>query len=275
MSRENVDNTSYGRSPAAVHEPVGQAPAAIARGLEGHRDHAGGDHRQQHVRLVARADQRADPDHDGQVDHRESGAEQPVDHGSRDEQVDVEQAVAQDGQADGDRDAKPSTGRENGSCQVERGGWGAQPEVPGKQEHQAEDRQGTSVGEPLDLLTLHALGALEPHQQGHDGGNSTGGQHQCRGVHDRRAQRGTEGFSECCPAARALWPARAARWQPRPPLHPLPATTPPPTSHAMAADRRGTAGRPAPARQCWDTTRPRTARRPHHRPATSARRPSA
>jgi hypothetical protein len=78
-----------GRGPAAVDQPVGQPPDAVASGLERQRDHTGGNNRQPQVRLPLRADQGADPHHDGQVDQREGGGEQPVDQGAADDPVDV------------------------------------------------------------------------------------------------------------------------------------------------------------------------------------------
>ena len=70
--------------------------------------------------IPARADKRAYPDDDGEVHRSDERSEQPVNHGPGDQQINVVQAVTQYGDADGDRDAQPSNGRESGSREAEQ-----------------------------------------------------------------------------------------------------------------------------------------------------------
>ena len=95
-----------GRCSLPVGDPVGEVPDASEDRLERDRDDRRRDDRQSEVVLPSCADERADPDHDRDVDHGDERRERCVDDRLRDHGVDVVEPILQDRDTRGDRDQR-------------------------------------------------------------------------------------------------------------------------------------------------------------------------
>ena len=101
-----VGEDLVGGGPAAIDQPVGQALDPCPHRLESDRHHRRGGDRQSQARPRAALRQRPEADHDRHVHTGDEHGERPVDEGLVDDDVDVVEVVAEDRDADGDRDQR-------------------------------------------------------------------------------------------------------------------------------------------------------------------------
>ena len=104
--RELREHLVRGRA-LPIDEPVGETLDALAHGLEGNRHDRGRGDRQWHVGLVARADERADPDHDGHVHGRDEPNQPDVEQRLVDDDVELVEPVLEHREGDGYGETDP------------------------------------------------------------------------------------------------------------------------------------------------------------------------
>ena len=99
LARESGEHLVWGGA-IPVHEPVGNLLDTLTNGLEPNRNDDRRDDRQPEIRLATATNQRADADRDTDVDGGDECRKDAVDEGSADDDVDVIEAVFQDGNTD-------------------------------------------------------------------------------------------------------------------------------------------------------------------------------
>jgi hypothetical protein len=143
----------------SVHELIGQALHALTQRLECHCHTGCGKQRQDNIRLASCPDQRPDADHDHDIYRCDEHSQSAIHQCLIDHEVDVVQAVFQNGQAQGEEKTV-----EDDEIQHLH----ARPEFARRAEagQKREGQQYTRVGNPLDLLAFIAGCATQSKPEG-------------------------------------------------------------------------------------------------------------
>ena len=119
--------------------------------MEQHRDHDRCRHREH--RAAGVTGQRPDADHDPGVDGGQGRGQQAVGEGLADDDVDLVQAVLEDGDRDGHGESGQPDDRDHNVCRGGHGSPGRPADVHRYQhDNGAADGGGGREGDPLDLL---------------------------------------------------------------------------------------------------------------------------
>src|ERR1700730_9321344 len=157
------------RGTLSVNKPVREVLHALANGLEGDGHDSSRNDREQEVWFTLRPDQAADPNDDAHVDRRNERGQRAEDDGPVDDDVDVVEAVLQDGDTDRrwERYAEPADNQEVRDNIADdpalRARWNNQGRQ--REQHIEDDRDAERIDDPPDLLLRLALRAAQPEHQ--------------------------------------------------------------------------------------------------------------
>ena len=142
-----------------IDEPIGHALDPLAHGLEGDGDHGRRRDRQPQVGLAARADQRPNADHDADIHRADECGQRPIDQCAVEHDVDLVEAVTQDGHGHRARDTERETQKQEGPENPANPQGDRYATLDRDIRHQDKRDQQTDGGQPAELLAFVTAGS--------------------------------------------------------------------------------------------------------------------